>query len=175
MLLLPLEHGVLVDTVPAFDVSSVLGTGALLAILAAADRTILGHPVRMRILRWLALLPGDHFRSIVRALGVGEGDATYHLSVLIRKGFVRRHKTNGRCRYYLSGAGADLEKNLLFSRHWAFSDVRTRVLYAVRSQRVATPRSVGMTLGISRQLAAYHLNRLVVAGVVHRDHRCYRA
>ena len=145
------------------------------ALVVRTDNVILAHPIRVQIMERLSLLPGDHFRSIVRTLRIGEGDAEYHLHILVRNGLVREVKSNGRCRYYLSGAGADREKNALFARHWAFRDLRLRVLFAVRQEHGTTPASVARTLGISRQLAAYHLGRLVELGLVRRDHGHYRA
>ncbi len=135
----------------------------------------LDHPTRVRIYNHLLVLPGDHFRSIVRSLRIGVGEGRHHLNVMLRSGLVREDKANGRCRYYAEGQGPMTDRNELFAKHWGFRDLRLRVLFAVRELGQAKPTSVAKALGISRQLAAYHLANLEELGLVVRDGRHYRA
>jgi len=135
----------------------------------------LDHPTRVRIYNHLLILPGDHFRSIVRNLSLGIGEGRHHLDVMLRSGLVREDKTNGRCRYYAEGQGPAMERNDLFAKHWSYRDLRLRVLFAVRNLGEAKPTAVAKVLGISRQLAAYHLSNLQELGLVTRDGRHYRA
>ncbi len=137
--------------------------------------TGLDHPTRIRIYNHLLVLPGDHFRSIVRSLHIGVGEGRHHLNVLLRAGLVREEKTNRRCRYYAEGHGPTSDRNELFAKHWGFRDLRLRVLFAVRDLGEAKPSTVAKSLGISRQLAAYHLTHLQALGLVTRDARRYRA
>lgn len=136
--------------------------------------TGLDHPTRVRIYNHLLVLPGDHFRSIVRNLRIGVGEGRHHLNVMLRTGLVREDKTNGRCRYYAEGQGPMTDRNELFAKHWGFRDLRLRVLFAVRDLGEAKPSTVAKSLGISRQLAAYHLANLEELGLVTRDGRHYR-
>ena len=129
----------------------------------------------MRIYRHLLLLPGDHFRSIVRSLGIAHGTASHHLTVLVRKHLVSVDRRNGRCRYYPRGAGAEAERNQLYQKHWNFRDLRLRVLFVTKNLGGAKAAAVARTLGISRQLASYHLERLVDLGLVSREDGHYRA
>lgn len=135
----------------------------------------LDHPTRVRIYNHLLVLPGDHFRSIIRTLSIGVGEGRHHLNVMIREGLVREDKTNGHCRYYAEGQGPAMERNDLFAKHWGYRDLRLRVLFAVRNLGDAKPSTVAVALGISRQLAAYHLANLVELGLVSRVGRHYRA
>ncbi len=121
------------------------------------------------------VLPGDHFRSIVRSLRIGVGEGRHHLNVMLRSGLVREHKSNGRCRYYAEGQGPMSDRNELFAKHWDYRDLRLRVLFAVQNLGQAKPSTVAKSLGISRQLAAYHLANLAELGLVTRDGRFYRA
>jgi len=129
----------------------------------------------VRIYRHLLLLPGDHFRSIVRSLRIAHGTASHHLTVLVRKDLVSVDRGNGRCRYYPRGAGAEAERNQLYQKHWNFRDLRLRVLFATKNLGAAKAAAVARTLGISRQLASYHLERLVDLGLVRREDGAYRA
>ncbi len=150
---------------------------ALLPFVAVGYARVggLDHPTRVRIYNHLLVLPGDHFRSIVRNLSIGIGEGRHHLNVMLRSGLVREDKSNGRCRYYAEGQGPTLERNDLFAKHWDYRDLRLRVLFAVRNLGVAKPSEVARALGISRQLASYHLANLVELGLVTRDGRHYRA
>ncbi len=124
---------------------------------------------------YLRAIPGDHFRSVARNLGLSVGEARHHLDRLIRDGYVVERKDPARSRYYLRSRHADPERNELFSRQWAFRDLRIRVLTKVRSRGPSSGREVAAELGISRQLASYHLARLEEMGFVHRDGRRFRA
>ncbi len=137
--------------------------------------TGLDHPTRVRIYNHLLVLPGDHFRSIVRTLRIGVGEGRHHLNVLLRGGFVREDKTNGRCRYYAEGGAPVADRNELFAKHWSYRDLRLRVLFTVRNLGGAKPSTVAKVLNISRQLAAYHLANLEDLGLVAREGRQYRA
>lgn len=137
--------------------------------------TGLDHPTRVRIYNHLLVLPGDHFRSIVRSLRIGVGEGRHHLNVMLRSGLVREDKSNGRCRYYAEGQGPMMDRNELFAKHWDYRDLRLRVLFTVRTLGQAKPSAVAKSLGISRQLAAYHLANLTELGLIQRDGRHYRA
>lgn len=153
----------------------VLGHGMLVVLGGFSPDVGRKHPTRSRILAHLNLLPGDHFRSIARMLGLGVGSARHHLDVLLDDGLVRADKTRGKVRYYASGAGSNSERNQLFAKHWNYRDLRLRVLYATKQLHKATPATVARSLGISRQLAAYHLSSLVELGLVKRENGRYHA
>ncbi len=133
---------------------------------------ILEHPARIRILDHLRLLPGDHFRSIARTLGLSLGETRHHLNMLLRNGLVREERHRGRCRYYATrdnGSG----RNETFEKFWAYRDLRLRVLQFVQNRGKAGPSDVSVALGISRQLAGYHLLRLMEMGYLHRENGRY--
>jgi len=132
----------------------------------------LKHPVRRQIYDHLRLLPGDHFRSVARSLRLAVGTARYHLNALLQDGLIYRQDTNGRTRYYVTGGEAEM--NRLYARHWEYRDVRLRVLLAMRQMEDAQPASIAKVLGISRQLAAYHLRCLEKEGRVRRHGAHYR-
>ncbi len=136
--------------------------------------TFLDHPTRARIYGHLLALPGDHFRSIVRHLGLGQGTATHHLGVLVKNGLVGVERRNGRVRYYPRGAGSKTDWNALYAKHWEYRDLRLRVLFAMRSLGAAKAAAIARSLGISRQLASYHLERLEDLGLVRRENGHFR-
>jgi len=132
----------------------------------------LKHPVRRQIYDHLRLLPGDHFRSVARSLRLAVGTARYHLNALVQDGLLYKQETNGRSRYYVSGGEAEV--NRLYARHWEYRDVRLRVLLTLRRMDNAQPATIAKVLGISRQLASYHLRCLEKAGRVRHHGAQYR-
>jgi predicted transcriptional regulator len=141
-------------------------------LIGAALMAGLKHPVRRQIYDHLRRLPGDHFRSVARSLNIAVGTARYHLDALLRDGLVYKQDTNGRARYYVAGGEADV--NRLFAQHWAFRDVRLRIVSALRRLDKAQPATIAKVLGISRQLVSYHLACLEKAERVHRQGSQYR-
>src|SRR6266571_4076565 len=132
----------------------------------------LKHPVRRQIYDHLRLLPGDHFRSVARSLRLAVGTARYHLNALVQDGLIYKQEINGRSRYYVSGGEAEM--NRLYARHWEYRDVRLRVLLTLRRMETAQAAEIAKVLGISRQLASYHLRCLEKAGRVRRHDATYR-
>lgn len=132
----------------------------------------LKHPVRRQIYDHLRLLPGDHFRSVARSLRLAVGTARYHLNALVQDGLIYKQGINGRTRYYVSGG--EVEMNRLYARHWEYRDVRVRVLLTLKHMDNAQPAAIAKVLGISRQLASYHLRCLEKAGRVRRHGASYR-
>ena len=128
--------------------------------------TALDHPARRRIYEHLLILPGDHFRAIVRTLKLSIGVVRHHLGVLVRSGLVYEERAEGRVRYYPRGGPLASQLTKLYRKHWKYRDLRFRVLLAVRATREAQPATIARVLGISRQLAAYHLSRLAKKGQI---------
>ena len=134
----------------------------------------LEQPTRRRLYEHVLRLPGDHFRSIVRALGIGVGTACYHLDILVREGIVYERKSGGRARFYAAGDQKQLDRNELFGKHWKYRKTRIRIWRALTRQGESTAAWIADVLGITRQLATYHLGQLEACGFVSREDGRYR-
>ena len=156
--------------VPAPDAS-----GAVFRMTANLELGVLNQPTRRRIVEHLRLLPGDHFRSIVRTLHLPLGAARHHLGVLAKRGLVRSERMGGKLRYFAIPKDSALPLNDTFRQYWRYRDLRMRVWSAVLRSPGVRPSDVASSLGVSRQLAAYHLKCLVELGLVVRSHGRYRA
>jgi predicted transcriptional regulator len=153
-----------------------LGSCLILASLASSPSIAgLDHPTRRRIYEHLVALPGDHFRSVVRTLGLGTGATRHHLDALLSLDLIYVDKSNGRTRYYPKAPPARVEMNELYARHWGFRDTRGRILRVVQRLDGATPTKVAKSMGISRQLAAYHLKQLREEGLLALQDGSYKA
>jgi predicted transcriptional regulator len=136
---------------------------------------LLEQPTRRRIFEHLRLLPGDHFRSIVRALHLSLGAARHHLGVLAKRGLVRSEKIGGKLRFFAVARDSAPPLNDTYKQYWKYRDLRMRVWSAVLRLPEARPSTVAASLGVSRQLASYHLCRLAELGLVVKSHGRYRA
>ena len=135
--------------------------------------TSLDHPTRVKIVNHLESLPGDHFRSIVRSVSVSVGETRHHLNMLMRRGRIREDREGGRCRYYVN-AQEVTDRNAVFQSYWAMQACRSRILTIVRERHAVRPSEVAADMGISRQLASYHLQRLAEAGQVRHERGRYQ-
>lgn len=153
-------------------------TGYVFFLVTAAYPLVgeaLAHPTRRRIYDHLLRVPGDHFRSLTRALRLGLSTAQHHLDVLVSKGLVRRDSRSGRSRYYPSGSrvARGPEDRPHPSSEWD-GHPRTRVLEVLLEMGEARPTVIAKALGMSRQLATYHLDRLQALGVARKERGRYR-
>ena len=140
--------------------------------VAALERPrVLENATRRSIYEHLLKLPGDHFRSIARSLSLGVGTVHHHLRVLVGVGLVSSQEGNGRSHYYAEGDASQSERNRLTIDQVNGSDIRWKVLFALKESVAAGPTAIARRLGISRQLAAYHLRRLEASGYVRRHGR----
>ncbi len=122
--------------------------------------TLVAHPCRRAILDHLSGEPGDHLRSIARDLALPLGSVRFHLAMLEKCGLVRAESRGGKARYFRVGPGSSAQSNDLFSRYWSYHDVRSRVAAAAARLASRDVSRVAASVGISRQLALYHLRRL---------------
>ena len=134
----------------------------------------LDHRTRHRIYEHLQILPGDHFRSVARAAGVGVGTARHHLRILVRDGIIYEEKREGRSRYYTAGDELQRERNELFGKHWSYRETRLRIWTVLNRLQESTAARIAHVLGISRQLAAYHMIWFERQGVLSRTRGLYR-
>ena len=139
------------------------------------DLKSLEQPTRRRIVEHLRLIPGDHFRSIMRSLQLPIGSTRHHLAVLTKKGFVQSERMAGKVRYFATAAGSGPSMNDTFRQYWKYRDLRARVWSALVRTPDLSPSAVAAAVGISRQLAFYHLRCLVESGLVTHSRGRYRA
>lgn len=148
---------------------------AAVASVIPERRQALGHHNRRAIYDHLLVLPGDHLRSIARQVELSLGAVGHHLRILLKDGFVHEEHVGSHRRFYPIGQGSESHRNELFRQHWKYRDLRLRVLLAVCRLREARAIDVARALSISRQLAAYHLVRLLESGLLRKEGVHYRA
>ncbi|HYS71545.1 MAG TPA: PKD domain-containing protein, partial [Thermoplasmata archaeon] len=131
------------------------------------DDAVLDQFTRGQIYGYIRVHPGDTYTDIRRNLDLNNGTLTYHLDVLEREGLVRSRAQGSRKTFYPvdvrppeDGGGLhEIQQRLL------------RVLHEAPGTGVSDLAGV---LGISRQLAIYHLRFLAQQGFVRLERRGVR-
>lgn len=142
--------------------------GSLFARIHRGD--LLDHDLRARIHETIGRHPGVNYATLRRQLTVPNGTLTHHLRVLERAELIRVRRQFLRVQFFPTGrplppaAGA--------------AGVQERVLALVRADPGLRTTEVSKRLGLSKQLASYHLLELARRGEVRIDRagrtaRCY--
>jgi predicted transcriptional regulator len=139
------------------DVGRMVAAAATLPLYTRlAKQDVLQHEVRSGIHVHVSRHPGIRFEDLRRALGLANGVLVFHLRVLERNGFVTAHKEWTRRRFYATGAVPTVPTQ----------GVAATMAQLLRDAPGIPPAEIARRLGISRQLARYHLRRLETEGVL---------
>lgn len=135
---------------------------ALLAMMLSGGSRGLVQPSheRLRLLELIRGTPGLHLRELQRRTGLGWGALAHHFSTLVRQRAVRVERNGRHLLAYAAGA-APLEETEKLALHG-----EARVIYDAIGPEGSTQGDLVASLGVSRQLVAYHLERLAEKGLV---------
>lgn len=129
---------------------------------------ILSVASRKRIFECVTTNPGAHLREIARRCAMPLGTSLYHLDHLETYGLLVSRRDGRYKRYFGSHSIGRREKELLsLLRH----EAPRRLVQAILERGPATQRDLCEAVGVSRSTVSFHLNRLVVDGVVARTPR----
>jgi len=110
--------------------------------------------VRGAIRAYIRVHPGDCYMEIKRNLGLNDGVVTYHLARLEREGEIRSSIQGARRRYYPVGMRIPAEDG------GDLHEIQRRLLHAVAQEPGMPVAILAEQLGVSSQLALYHLRKL---------------
>lgn len=116
--------------------------------LAKGD--VLQNEVRAGVHQHVLANPGARFNEMRRDLDLSNGALAFHLRVLQREGYVTAHKDWTQRRYYATGRIPER----------ATAGVADAVTGLLRASPGLALSEIARRLGVSRQLAAYHLRKL---------------
>ncbi len=136
-----------------------------------SKKDVLDHFIRGQIYGYLVVHPGDNYTTIKRNLDLKNGTLTYHLDVLEREGFVKS-QVRGIKRYYYP-TGVKMPDN-----GTGFPAIKEDIIRRVEETPGITISDLASLLGVSRQLANYHLRALIREGYIYTERkgmrtRCY--
>jgi len=120
------------------------------------DEKVLDQFTRGQIYGYVRVHPGDSFTDLKRNLQLENGVLAYHLQVLEKEGLVRS-RTKGTRRLYFSLESVPVEDGGLH-------ELQQRMIEVLAAKPGLTVRELADALGVSRQLAIYHLRALTSQG-----------
>ncbi len=120
---------------------------------------------RERLVGLIEVMPGVHLRLAQRVLGVGIGTTVYHVRALLQERRIREEREGRYLRLYMMAAGKGNVSEELAKAFWKLMSSAERIRRALVSGPLRLV-DVARRAGVSKQLAHYHLGRLVSAEVV---------
>jgi len=121
--------------------------------------------VRGMIQGYLKAHPGDTYTDIKRILGLNNGAVAWHLMKLEKEGVIKIHVRGGRRRYYPREIALPQENG------GELHEVQRRLLRAVEQDPGLAVGLLAEKMGMSSQLALYHLRKLTEKGYVNLERR----
>ena len=150
--------------------------GVLIPLLVYMKLKLTGiesHPTRQEIRNLIESKPGIHFTEIVRGLSLANGNATHHLGVMERNGYIRSRKI-GTHKCYFPPA-YDVHQLITIA---SLTDVQKRILNTVaeRTTEGISETDLANLLGLSQQRVNYNVRILKGYGLItiqRKGKRCY--
>jgi predicted transcriptional regulator len=130
--------------------------------IAKANRNVLDQQNRKRIYDHIINNPGDHFRSIQRAVDLEVGTLSHHINVLEKEQLIVSEQDGINRLFYPAGMRGNDEKVRL-------SRVQENILRSIRSTPGRTQSEIAKDLGVSRKVIYYHVQFLRDSGMVNED------
>ena len=127
--------------------------------------SVLENPLRFAILEHVSKNPGSRSRDLRRAMGIDNGESTWHLQMLERFGHLRSKRFGKYKSFYPAGLEEDLDEILCVLRQ----DTAYRVFYDVFTNSNSTAADVAGRLEMDPATVQYHVNKLVPLGLIIQD------
>ncbi len=130
---------------------------------------------RERLVGLIEVMPGIHLRLAQRVLGVSIGTTVYHVRALLQERRIREEREGRYLRLYMMAASQGNVSEDLAKAFWKSMSSGERIRRALVSGPIRLV-DVARRAGVSKQLAHYHLGRVVGAEVVRTvvDNGCKR-
>jgi len=128
------------------------------------DRDIAQQNIRGRIFSYVGDNPGSRLTTIRKETKAGYGTTVYHLSVLVREGYVRSANTGGRKLFWTRAEFPGFEVARL-------TEVQERILAALEEQGTLSRKGLEETTGIPGSTLHRNIGVLVERGQVVEEKR----
>lgn len=124
---------------------------------------LLDQPTRHKIHGYIIGNPGAHFGLIKQDLSIPNGQLVYHLRQLTRAHIIYSQVDGSRKRFY----PVDFPKPKTGEHH--FNDTQEKILEIIEENSGISQKKVATSVGISRQVAGYHLTKMEQKGVLKKE------
>jgi predicted transcriptional regulator len=126
-------------------------------------RDVLDQPTRFKIYGYIIGNPGAYFGLIKDELELGSGQLAYHLQQLTEGHFLYATEDGVKKRFY----PADTPKPK--SNMPNFSAIQEKILGLIKNNSGIGQKKIASAMGISRQVASYHLTKMVRKGLIDKE------
>jgi parallel beta-helix repeat protein len=124
---------------------------------------VLDQPTRYKILGYIIGNPGAHFGLIKHELELGNGQLADHIRQLARVHLIYSKQDGMKKRFYPTGYPKSEEGETLLT------DIQEKILGIINKNSGISQKKVASKIGISRQVAGYHLSKLEREGVIEKE------
>jgi DNA-binding transcriptional ArsR family regulator len=124
---------------------------------------LLDQPTRYKIYGYIIGNPGAHFGLIKVELELGSGQLVYHLRQLQKANLIYSREDGVKKRFY----PAHVPKPRKGLPH--ISDIQEKILGIIKNNSGISQKKVASSVGISRQVAGYHLTIMEGKGVIKKE------
>jgi parallel beta-helix repeat protein len=127
----------------------------------------LENQMRELIYRYIEHNPGENYTTIKKTLGLANGTLIYHLKILKRENMIK-DISEGRYKRFYPMEIDELDENLIYEYNGPqmLTELQWEILKKVRDEPQISKAEMARSLGVSRQLVNYHLNKLVKVGLL---------
>ncbi len=125
--------------------------------------SLLMHPVRRRIFRYLSFHPCASISKIAREVGVSNTDAQWHLNKLLEVGYISRQRVGNKVVFYPS---AMVEREDVPLLHILTNQHLIDVLSFISSNPGSTQKEICEYMGNGKKITANALKKLSEYGLV---------
>ncbi len=124
---------------------------------------VLDQPTRYKIIGYIIGNPGAHFGLIKHELELGNGQLTDHLRQLTNNHLIYSKEDGLKKRFYPIG----FPKSQSITN--PLSNIQDKILTVIKENTGITQKKVASFIGMSRQVAGYHLMKLERDGVIEKE------
>ncbi|MDG6224330.1 MAG: VWA domain-containing protein [Candidatus Thermoplasmatota archaeon] len=126
------------------------------------NRNVLDQENRKRIYDHIVNNPGDHFRSIQRAVELEVGTLSHHINVLEKEQLIVSEQDGNNRLFYQAGT-RDRDERVRLSR------IQENILRSIRERPGRTQSEIAKDVGVSRNVVFYHVQFLRDSGMVNEE------
>ncbi len=125
--------------------------------------SLLDHPRRAELMEAIQSEPGIHHSRLADRTGMGQGQLSHHLSMMVRAGLLTAVRRGKFTTYFVKGT---VDAPIMQGMHAVRSRAGARALQAISHRPGIALRPLAKQVGCSESTLRHHVRRLRAAGLV---------
>jgi DNA-binding MarR family transcriptional regulator len=132
----------------------------------------LENQMRELIYKYILHNPGENYITIKKTLGLANGTLIYHLNILKREGLVKTIAEGRNNRFYPMKSSITNDHTVYnLNGHHMLTKIQIDILKIISEKPGLSKTEMAQSIGVSRQLFNYHLNKLKKIGILKSKRR----